>query len=403
MLFIYFVAVSYLAVQYIQQQQQQRQHQVFEFCVQQFECSMHSGREGALALSSSLSVVSSIEGRQQLFRNELGVEVVSIENLRRLCTNGVPEGSDFRAITWKLLLGLLPPRKSGWADSVANSRTVYKAYCEDLIIIPDEENRERQPGVNGVDVDVTEEDHPLAMTSSSKWSNYFRDQEIREQIERDVMRTHPDLHFFSGDGEEAALHREEMMRALFIFAKLNPGVTYVQGMNEIYAPLYYVFSKDTEPGNGENAEADAFFCFLHLMGEFRDNFCKQLDNTDTGIQSTMKKLSQMLKWYDKELWHHLEHVSQVNPQFYAFRWITLLLTQEFQFPDVLQLWDTMIGSSLGKSACLLNLCVAMLMHIRSELLSGDFSQNMKILQNYPSVDIGYIIQKALELPTYRRG
>ena len=25
--------------------------------------------------------------------------------------------------------------------------------------------------------------------------------------------------------------------------------------------------------------------------------------------------------------------AQMNPQFYAFRWITLLLTQEFPFPD----------------------------------------------------------------------
>ncbi len=30
--------------------------------------------------------------------------------------------------------------------------------------------------------------------------------------------------------------------------------------------------------------------------------------------------------------------TQVNPQFYAFRWITLLLTQEFSFPDVVRLW-----------------------------------------------------------------
>ena len=30
---------------------------------------------------------------------------------------------------------------------------------------------------------------------------------------------------------------QEMKRALFIFAKLNPGLRYVQGMNELLAPL----------------------------------------------------------------------------------------------------------------------------------------------------------------------
>ena len=38
---------------------------------------------------------------------------------------------------------------------------------------------------------------------------------------------------------------------------------------------------------------------------------------------------------------------QVNPQFYAFRWITLLLTQEFGFPQILRLWDCILCSPDG--------------------------------------------------------
>jgi hypothetical protein len=30
------------------------------------------------------------------------------------------------------------------------------------------------------------------------------------------------------------------------------------------------------PNDSEHAEADAFFCFVDLLGEFRDHFCKQL-------------------------------------------------------------------------------------------------------------------------------
>jgi len=33
-------------------------------------------------------------------------------------------------------------------------------------------------------------------------------------------------------------------RILFIYAKLNPGIAYVQGMNEIVGPLYYTFATD---------------------------------------------------------------------------------------------------------------------------------------------------------------
>ena len=67
-----------------------------------------------------------------------------------------------------------------------------------------------------------------------------------------------------------------MKRALFIFAKLHPGLRYVQGMNELLAPLYYHFRLDPDRDSAAHAEADAFFCFMDIISEFRDNFCQQL-------------------------------------------------------------------------------------------------------------------------------
>ena len=73
-----------------------------------------------------------------------------------------------------------------------------------------------------------------------------------------------------------ALSVQEMKRALFIFAKLNPGLRYVQGMNELLAPLYFHFRTDPDREAASHAEADAFFCFMDIISEFRDNFCQQL-------------------------------------------------------------------------------------------------------------------------------
>jgi len=42
------------------------------------------------------------------------------------------------------------------------------------------------------------------------------------------------------DDQESDLHWEAIERLLFIYAKLNPAIGYVQGMNELIAPLYYV-------------------------------------------------------------------------------------------------------------------------------------------------------------------
>lgn len=45
-------------------------------------------------------------------------------------------------------------------------------------------------------------------------------------------------------GQEA--HWEVVERILFIYAKLNPGQSYVQGMNEIIGPIYYLFATDAD-------------------------------------------------------------------------------------------------------------------------------------------------------------
>lgn len=44
------------------------------------------------------------------------------------------------------------------------------------------------------------------------------------------------------NNENIEKHADVMSRILFIYAKLNPGVRYVQGMNEILAPIYYCFA-----------------------------------------------------------------------------------------------------------------------------------------------------------------
>ena len=46
------------------------------------------------------------------------------------------------------------------------------------------------------------------------------------------------------EDNEYDLHWEALERILFIYAKLNPGIGYIQGMNEILGPLYYVLAND---------------------------------------------------------------------------------------------------------------------------------------------------------------
>jgi hypothetical protein len=101
--------------------------------------------------------------------------------------------------------------------------------------------------------EITHDDHPLSLGTTSVWHQFFQDTELAEQINRDVKRTHPDMDFFCGDTAYACENQEALKRILFIFAKLNPGIRYVQGMNEVLAPLYYVFKTDRDDTNAVSA------------------------------------------------------------------------------------------------------------------------------------------------------
>ncbi|CAN1242583.1 TBC1 domain family member 13 [Linum perenne] len=307
-----------------------------------------------------------------------------------------------------LLLGYLPPERSEWSSELAKKRSQYKDFKDDIMMNPSEITRKLVKSSINEDSkaesrcmlsrsEITHDEHPLSLGKTSIWNQFFQDSETIEQIDRDVKRTHPGLDFFSGDSSFAKSNQEALRSILIIFAKLNPGIRYVQGMNEILAPLYYVFKNDPDEEMAACAEADAFFCFVDLLSGFRDHFCQQLDNSVVGIRSTISKLSQLLKEHDEELWRHLEITTKVNPQFYAFRWITLLLTQEFNFGDSLHIWDTLLSDEEGPQESLLRICCGMLILIRRRILAGDFTSILKLLQNYPPTNITHLLYVASKL------
>ncbi|XP_042193729.1 TBC1 domain family member 13 isoform X3 [Callorhinchus milii] len=382
------------------------------------------------------------------FRDALDEPNISLVRLRELCFSGIPFEGGLRSICWKILLNYLPTERDQWSCFLKKQREVYTQFLKELII---------QPGIAKANLgfsreDVTLEDHPLNTNPDSRWNTYFRDNEVLLQIDKDVRRLYPDMAFFQRPTDYPCLlimdpqndyetlrrrveqttlkaqtvahnrsgvtnvssprkvpssseyevlpegceaHWEVVERILFIYAKLNPGIAYVQGMNEIVGPVYYTFATDPNTEWKEHAEADTFFCFTSLMSEIRDNFIKSLDDSQCGISYRMEKVYSTLKEKDLDLYLKLQEES-IKPQFFAFRWLTLLLSQEFLLPDVLRIWDSLF-SDVNRFDFLILVCCAMLILIRDQLLAGDFTINMRLLQDYPISDVHLILKKAKEL------
>jgi len=130
------------------------------------------------------------------------------------------------------------------------------------------------------------------------------------------------------------------------------------------------------------------------MSEVRDHFCSNLDHTALGITARIERFAGLLAAKDPPLAAALDNI-RVAPTFYAFRWISLLMTQELDLPDVLRLWDSLLADE-RRFDFLLYFCVAMVLCIREELLEhGDFSYSVKALQHYESrVPLHTLLERA---------
>lgn len=193
---------------------------------------------------------------------ELSRKEINLEKLQIIASSGIPDGGGMRATIWKLLLGYLPPSHDIWEKELKESRMKYARLKEEFLLSPTEFSRRKDEAAEGIDQqanghaaeplerqEISNEDHPLSLGKASVWHKYFEFAEISEQIDRDLERTHPNIKFFSGDSAISRKNKESMKNVLLLFAKLNPEIRYVQGMNEVLAPLYFVFSADPEEKN----------------------------------------------------------------------------------------------------------------------------------------------------------
>jgi TBC1 domain family member 13 len=201
-----------------------------------------------------------------------------------------------------------------------------------------------------------QQDHPLSTSNSSQWKQYYDDQKIWETIEKDVKRTRCELGFFQSAldpnrtskedierlekqhrTKKAELtqeqqknfvesHSDSLARVLFIFGKLNKGIKYVQGMNEVIAVLYYCFWKYGNESiiSTHYLESDLFHCFSNIMGELKDGFIRDLDQEASGVFGRCQAIEAIIRTVDKPVWNTLKRL-KVETQYYALRWIMVLM------------------------------------------------------------------------------
>ena len=339
---------------------------------------------------------------------EFNNESIDVRKVELCCMEGIPNKCKIlRPICWKLMLSYLPPQKSKWKENLELKRIQYDNYVEMSFLSKKKDGFSMQSSfptdlAKGPDLlhfkSCNSADHPLSREKNSNWNNFFNDQKLWDEVEKDTKRTKKYSSFFadinmnneffrypnlSTQMRESTIdfenHYVAITRMLYVFAKKNPDLKYVQGMNEIMATLYYCFYNDENAYFKKNCEADAYFCFEIIMREIKENFLVGTDKKLLEMDHRTKKFSEIFKKTDLKLWEHLKKYN-VSPEFYFSKWLILLFTQEFDLDEILVIWDPILASRnfldyVGY------LCLGILFSMRDQLVGADFEGIMQLLQN----------------------
>ncbi|CAD5190394.1 unnamed protein product [Musa acuminata subsp. malaccensis] len=255
--------------------------------------------------------------------------------LRRIQRGGVHP--TIKGVVWEFLLGCYDP-KSTFDERTQlrqNRRSEYerlKSQCKEMEntvgsgkmittpVISEDGQPIENPSSNGAN--LGEEQLP-----DNKTDNVTQDKEVIQwkltlhQIGLDVVRTDRALQYYETPENQARL-----WDILAVYSWIDKEIGYCQGMSDLCSPIIIVI---------EN-EADAFWCFQHLMRRVRENF-KSTSST-IGVRSQLTLLSSILKTIDPKLHEHIENLDG-GEFLFAFRMLMVLFRREFSFVDSLYLWE----------------------------------------------------------------
>ena len=283
------------------------------------------------------------------------------DELKKNCYEILPNFPILRSLIWKINFRYLSHNLKKWEKTLKLKRFEYNELKNVFLLRLNEEKKIFYEIQNNKKISEKEKNDLILLSKNT-------DKNLLETIEKDVNRTHINFDFFSKPvnnkkitneeiknniqqkkncvyfdysqiykNNENETHSDVLVRILYIYSKLNKDVSYVQGMNEILAPIYYCFFIDCEEEN-EKIEADVFWCFSNLMDDVKSIFLKENDKKKDGIFNIINNFEMIVENFDNEIYKLLKK-NNVNFIVFCFRWFNLFFCQDFFLDDILKLWD----------------------------------------------------------------
>ena len=315
---------------------------------------------------------------------------------------GIPDDLPIlRAYIWKILLNYLPEDPEQWEEILNKKRSEYNNYRQlidqKLSIEKKEKKYKSRKELEQIIKDSyrTNTQVPFFLEPTNKIQNENRIKEIKDDMfERRKNCTFNSIDEIYYDEKKNETHVDVLKRILFIYTKFCADISYHQGMNELLAPIYYIFSYDKtyKEETEDNIEADSFWCFHNLMSKVSLSF---VSPNDEGLKIKSFIFEKCLAYIDEEIANKLEELA-IKKEYYCYKWFMLLFSQEFELNDVLKLWD-LIFSQEDKYYYVIYIGIAFLLMKKDIIMEGDMYKIMTSLQNFKDINIDALIKKTKEI------
>ena len=293
--------------------------------------------------------------------------------INNILLNGIPEDLPcLRPLIWKVFLGLYESDElEDWKDISTSKFWEYKKIVEKYNYYPNDIKNEK-------------------------------DKLLLVQINKDLPRTRFDVPFFEkkNKNNDKETNYDVLRRILFFYAKEQNEIGYVQGMNEIIAIIFYIFSKDDNPFCNEYLESDSYFSLVNLLEEIKSIFA--MDNihySQLFVTQQIKEIKKILKKVEPELSNYFEEVG-LELDNIVMRWILVLFAQEFSIDIAVNFWDRLFTQK-NKMKFICYISAAIIKNNKEKIMTMNAGEIMEWSQEFKNkmnnLDINALVQTSIEI------
>ena len=256
-----------------------------------------------------------MEEWKSFFDSRTGRLTVTVDEVKeRIFHGGLDSDDGVRKEAWLFLLGVVD-----WDTSLSERQATMASLRDEYVRLKS-----------------SWWDKLIDLGGSTPEGEWWREQ--RNRIEKDVHRTDRHILIFAGEDTPhpdpnspyadagTNVHMEQLKDMLLTYNEYNQDLGYVQGMSDLLAPIYAVLQDD----------ALAFWGFVHFMQRMERNFL--IDQS--GMRSQLLTLDHLVQFMDPKLYLHLQSADSTN-FFFFFRMLLVWYKREFEWMDILHLWEVL--------------------------------------------------------------